>query len=99
MPLDRAGRRTQAEHGAYVLKVAMVHTGDLEIVRGLFWHPASGTDPAEGAYVHYGFTGTGMWINPTQDRWAVLLANELYYTRDRGPLADVRNTFRALALT
>lgn len=48
---------------------------------------------------HARFTGTGMWIIPTQDRWAVLLANELCYTRDRGPLADVRNTFRALAPT
>lgn len=30
-------------------------------------------------------------------RWAVLLTNKLYYTRDRQPLTDVRNAFRELA--
>ncbi len=38
-----------------------------------------------------------MWISPAQDRWAVLLTNKLYYTRDRQPLTDVRNAFRELA--
>lgn len=38
-----------------------------------------------------------MWICPQQGRWAVLLTNKLYYTRDRQPLTDVRNTFRTLA--
>jgi CubicO group peptidase (beta-lactamase class C family) len=47
--------------------------------------------------VHYGFTGTGMWVSPAQGRWAVLLTNKLYYTRDRQSLTDVRNTFRQLA--
>ncbi|MFC4327624.1 serine hydrolase domain-containing protein [Streptomyces andamanensis] len=74
-----------------------VQTGTLKPVRGLFWHPAPGTHPAEDIWVHYGFTGTGMWISPHQGRWAVLLTNKLYYTRDRQPLTDVRNTFRALA--
>ncbi|MFI1184377.1 serine hydrolase domain-containing protein [Streptomyces sp. NPDC020799] len=71
-----------------------VHTGTLEPVRGLFWHPAPGTDPADRTYVHYGFTGTGMWISPKQGTWAVLLTNKLYYTRDRQPLTDIRNEFR-----
>ncbi|MFF6816187.1 hypothetical protein ACFZAG_41240 [Streptomyces sp. NPDC012403] len=39
----------------------------------------------------------GMWISPAQDRWAVLLTNKLYYTRDHQPLTDVRNAFRELA--
>lgn len=38
-----------------------------------------------------------MWVSPQQGRWAVLLTNKLYYTRDRQPLTDVRNTFRELA--
>ncbi|WP_329309661.1 serine hydrolase domain-containing protein [Streptomyces sp. NBC_01262] len=96
--LDPAQIPNQPGFGpAWVEESLQVHTGDLEPVRGLFWHPAPATDPAQGTYVHYGFTGTGMWINPTQDRWAVLLTNKLYYTRDRGPLTDVRNTFRTLA--
>ncbi|MEU5869703.1 serine hydrolase domain-containing protein [Nonomuraea sp. NPDC047529] len=74
-----------------------VHTGDLQPARGLFWHPAAETDPADAIFVHYGFTGTGMWISPKQDRWAVLLTNKLYYGRDRQPLTEIRNAFRALA--
>ncbi|MFG2114390.1 serine hydrolase domain-containing protein [Streptomyces sp. NPDC048718] len=76
-----------------------VQTGGLQPERGLFWHPAPGTTGEQDVWVHYGFTGTGMWISPTQDRWAVLLTNKLYYTRDRQPLTDVRNTFRGLAFS
>lgn len=72
-------------------------TGSLAPARGLFWHPAPGTDPADDIWVHYGFTGTGMWISPRLQRWAVLLTNKLYYTRERQPLTDIRNTFRVLA--
>lgn len=39
----------------------------------------------------------GMWISPRQRRRAVLLTNKLYYTRDRQPLTDIRNTFHGLA--
>ncbi|WP_153813621.1 serine hydrolase domain-containing protein [Streptomyces sp. SUK 48] len=71
-------------------------TGALTPVRGLFWHPAPATASTDSVWVHYGFTGTGMWISPHQERWAVLLTNKVYYTRDRQPLSDVRNTFREL---
>ncbi|MFJ8730566.1 serine hydrolase domain-containing protein [Streptomyces bauhiniae] len=74
-----------------------VQTGTLEPARGLFWHPAPGTAPGEDVWVHYGFTGTGMWLAPRQQRWAVLLTNKLYYTRDRQPLTEIRNAFRGLA--
>ncbi|MYU09527.1 hypothetical protein GTZ78_02175, partial [Streptomyces sp. SID8361] len=43
-------------------------------------------------------SGTGMWTSPQQGRWAVLLTNKLYSTRDRQPLTDIRNAFRTLAL-
>ncbi|MFJ3904485.1 serine hydrolase domain-containing protein [Streptomyces sp. NPDC090025] len=74
-----------------------VQTGGLQPERGLFWHPAPGTTGEQDVWVHYGFTGTGMWISPAQDRWAALLTNKLYYTRDRQPLTDTRNAFRKLA--
>ncbi|MDN3260785.1 serine hydrolase domain-containing protein [Streptomyces sp. CSDS2] len=74
-----------------------VQTGDLQPARGLLWHPAPGTAAEDDVWVHYGFTGTGMWISPAQDRWAVLLTNKLYYTRDRQPLTDIRDSFRELA--
>lgn len=74
-----------------------LHTGGLQPERGLFWHPAPDTAAEQDIWVHYGFTGTGMWISPTGKRWAVLLTNKLYYTRDRQPLTDVRNAFRRAA--
>ncbi|MFD6421345.1 serine hydrolase domain-containing protein [Streptomyces sp. NPDC060198] len=74
-----------------------VQTESSQPERGLFWHPAPGTTDGQDIWIHYGFTGTGMWIAPTQDRWAGMLTNKLYYTRDRQPLTDVRNTFRRLA--
>lgn len=83
-----------AEWSAYSLTV---QTGGLQPERGLFWHPAPGTTDEQDVWVHYGFTGTGMWISPAEDRWAVLLTNKLYYTRDRQPLTDIRNKFRELA--
>lgn len=73
-----------------------IQAGVLEPARGPFWHPASGTSDAEDVWVHYGFTGTGMWISPTANRWAVLLTNKLHYTRDRRPLINIRHTFREL---
>ncbi|MFF1510336.1 serine hydrolase domain-containing protein [Streptomyces sp. NPDC058326] len=74
-----------------------VHTGRLDPPRGLFWHPAPGTAPADDVWAHFGFTGTGMWVSPARNRWAVLLTNRLRLTRDNGPLARVRNAFRTLA--
>ncbi|MFJ2031563.1 serine hydrolase domain-containing protein [Streptosporangium sp. NPDC087985] len=82
---------------AWVAESLQIHTGGLTPARGLFWYPAPGTSPEEDIYVHYGFTGTGMWISPKQGRWAVLLTNKLYYSRAREPLMTVRNAFRALA--
>ncbi|WP_336054704.1 serine hydrolase domain-containing protein [Streptomyces sp. CA2R101] len=80
---------------SWVEESLSVQTGTLEPVRGLFWHPAPGTAPADRTYVHYGFTGTGMWISPKRGTWAVLLTNKLYYTRDREPLTRIRNAFRS----
>lgn len=36
---------------------------------------------------------------PSRVRWAILLTNKLYYTRDRAPLTGIRNSFRGLAFT
>lgn len=82
---------------AWTTESLTIQTGALQPARGLFWHPAPGTTAEQDTWVHYGFTGTGMWVSPTRGLWAVLLTNKLYYTRDRGPLTDVRNAFRELA--
>ncbi|MFD8258704.1 serine hydrolase domain-containing protein [Streptomyces griseoluteus] len=81
---------------AWIAESLTTQTGPLEPPRGLFWHPAPGTRPGDDIWVHYGFTGTGMWISPRQRGWAVLLTNKLYYTRERQPLTEIRNSFRAL---
>ncbi|MFD8810808.1 serine hydrolase domain-containing protein [Streptomyces sp. NPDC059627] len=82
----------------WVKESLQIHTKTMTPPRGLFWHPAPGTAyETDDIWVHYGFTGTGMWISPAKNRWAVLLTNKLYYTRDREPLTHVRNTFRTLA--
>ncbi|MEU7023934.1 serine hydrolase domain-containing protein [Streptomyces sp. NPDC046203] len=73
-----------------------IRTGELTPARGLFWHPAPDTDLREEVWVHYGFTGTAMWISPRQQRWAVLLTNKLYFTRDRVQLTGARDAFRLL---
>lgn len=95
--LDPATAATPAGFGPEWTRESLnVHTGDLEPARGLFWHPAPGTDPADQSWTHYGFTGTAIWLNPKQNRWAALLTNKLYYTRDREPLAHVRDQFREI---
>ncbi len=38
-----------------------------------------------------------MWIPPALGRWATLLTNKLYYTRDRDPLMRIRDRFSELA--
>jgi CubicO group peptidase (beta-lactamase class C family) len=73
-----------------------IQTRGLEPARGLFWLPAPGTDPEEKAFVHYGFTGTAMWVNRDRGRWAALLTNKLYFSRERQPLTGIRNAFREL---
>lgn len=96
--LDAATAPAAAGFGTeWTLASLTVQTGSLEPVRGLFWHPAPGATDDEDVWVHYGFTGTGMWVSPNLDRWAVLLTNKIYYTRERQPLTDIRNGFRALA--
>jgi CubicO group peptidase (beta-lactamase class C family) len=86
--------RTTGFGAAWVTESLQVHTGELTPPRGLFWYPAANAD--DHVYVHYGFTGTGMWISPKRDRWAVLLTNKLYYSRERAPLMAIRNAFRTL---
>lgn len=94
--LDQNSVQERAGFGsAWTAESLTTQTGSLTPARGLFWHPAPSVDPSDGIWVHYGFTGTGMWISPRLQRWAVLLTNKLYYTRDRQPLTDIRNTFRA----
>lgn len=89
---------TQAAFGQpWIADSLRIRTGELIPARGLFWHPAPDTELRDDIWVHYGFTATGMWASPKQQRWAVLLTNKLYFTRDREPLTAVRDALRRLA--
>ncbi|MBD0691206.1 serine hydrolase domain-containing protein [Streptomyces sp. CBMA123] len=69
-------------------------TGGLAPARGLSWLYAAGTEPAEGTFVHYGFTGTGIWVSRRLGRWALLLTNQVHHSRVTQSLTDLRNAFR-----
>ncbi|WMX47024.1 serine hydrolase domain-containing protein [Streptomyces roseicoloratus] len=91
---------TEAAFGpTWIADSLRIRTGELNPARGLFWHSAPGTELREDVWVHYGFTGTGMWISPKQQRWAVLLTNKLFLSRDRDPLTAVRGAFRSAAFS
>ncbi|MFF9840356.1 serine hydrolase domain-containing protein [Streptomyces sp. NPDC020422] len=79
----------------WVAESLRIRTGELVPPRGLFWHLAPGTGVREDVWTHTGFTGTGLWVSPTRARWAVLLTNKLYFTRETGPVTAVRDAFRA----
>ncbi len=79
---------------AWVAESLREQTGGLAPVRGLSWLYASGTRPADGTFVHYGFTGTALWLSRRQRRWAVLLTNRVHLNREQQPLTDLRNAFR-----
>ena len=74
-----------------------VQTGTLSPSRGLFWHPAAGTAQQDDIWCHLGFTGTAMWLSPRRGRYAVLLTNKLYYTREFDRINDIRRDFMRYA--
>ncbi|WP_217548629.1 serine hydrolase [Streptomyces sp. GbtcB6] len=75
-----------------------IQTSELAPAGGLFWRQAPGTVPGtDDIWEHYGSGAAGAWLSPKQGRWAVLLTNTRYYTRDYGSLVPVHNTFRTLA--
>ncbi|WP_216354569.1 MULTISPECIES: serine hydrolase domain-containing protein [unclassified Janthinobacterium] len=86
------------QHGAvfdagWVRDSLTVQTGSLSPSRGLFWHPAAGTEATDDIWCHQGFTGTALWISPRRGRYAVLLTNKLYYTRDFDRINALRRDF------
>lgn len=79
---------------AWITESLREQTGGLAPARGLSWLYAPGTDLAEGTFVHYGFTGTGIWVSRRLGRWALLLTNQVHHSRITQSLTDLRNAFR-----
>ena len=100
--LQRFLRAMLAQHGDvldadWVRASLTLQTGTLTPSRGLFWHPAAGTGPNDDVWCHLGFTGTAMWLSPRRGRYAVLLTNKLYYTRDFARINALRGDFMRCA--
>ena len=100
--LQRFLRAMLAQHGDvldadWVRASLTLQTGTLTPSRGLFWHPAAGTAPQDDIWCHLGFTGTAMWLSPRRGRYAVLLTNKLYYTRDFTRINALRGDFMRCA--
>ncbi|MFA6071809.1 MAG: serine hydrolase domain-containing protein [Janthinobacterium sp.] len=91
---DRHGDVLDAD---WVRASLTLQTGTLTPSRGLFWHPAAGTGPEDDVWCHLGFTGTAMWLSPRRGRYAVLLTNKLYYTRDFTRINALRGDFMRCA--
>ncbi len=79
------------------------HTDHLQLRRCLAWqgHDPSGSPVGQRAaadsYGHTGFTGTSVWIDPTIDRYVVLLTNAVHPQRRPDGLGSVRARFHNLA--
>lgn len=71
-------------------------TPDLDRPHGLGWRLAQECYPAPNwsreSFGHTGYTGTSVWLDPTTDRFAVLLTNEVYCGKDAG-MARFRERF------
>ncbi|MEU9977993.1 serine hydrolase domain-containing protein [Streptomyces sp. NPDC051014] len=90
---------TQPGFGAaWVQESLRPQTGELAPVGGLFWRLAPGAAAgADDVWEPHGSGAAAAWLSPRQGRWAVLLTNASYYTRDYGSLVPVRDAFRSLA--
>lgn len=53
---------------------------------------------SDESYGHSGFTGTTIWIDPTQDVFIVLLTNRVYPTRENKKIRKFRPAFHNLAM-
>lgn len=74
------------------------YTNMLDGNRGLGWvlkgdsFDASGDLFSSSAYGHTGFTGTSIWIDPTNDLFVVLLTNRVHFGREM-PITQLRKNF------
>ena len=63
--------------------------------RALGWdtpseHSSAGTKLSSRAFGHTGFTGTSIWMDPTQDLFIILLTNRVHPTRENTQILQVR---------
>lgn len=71
--------------------------------RALGWETPNGTNSAgrllrRPAYGHTGFTGTSIWIDPTNDRFVILMTNRVNPTRANSRIGPVRTTIADISV-
>jgi CubicO group peptidase (beta-lactamase class C family) len=49
-----------------------------------------------GTFGHYGFTGTGLWVDPMREVSVVSLTNRVYFGRDASGITKFRSQFHTL---
>ncbi|NBD25527.1 serine hydrolase domain-containing protein [Paenibacillus glycinis] len=83
---ERQGTRILSEQ--LINDSLLNHTEHLNASRGLAW----ATDNTEFGRVfgHTGFTGTGLWINPSLDSFVILLTNRVHPTRNTLGIHELR---------
>ena len=72
--------------------------------RALGWETPTGGNSAgrvmkRPAFGHTGFTGTSLWIDPSTDRFVILLTNRVNPTRENSRIGPVRTAVADLATT
>lgn len=54
------------------------------------------TKSSEQAYLHTGFTGTSLLIDPTYDLGIILLSNRVHPTRENQKIYEMRSAFHTM---
>ncbi len=95
-------------HEATIRLMTQDHTGAMkgtQLARGLGWQVKSAHRPSPfgdlflaASYGHTGFTGTGIFIDPTRQLFTVLLTNRVHPTRHGSGIEHIRRTFNNLAV-
>ncbi len=72
--------------------------------RALGWETPTGGNSAgrvmrRPAFGHTGFTGTSIWIDPSNDRFVILLTNRVNPTRENSRIGPVRTAIADLVTT
>jgi CubicO group peptidase (beta-lactamase class C family) len=85
---------------ATVARLPEDHATGVDESHGLGWRLAEGQSPglpwSSATIGHTGYTGTSLWIDPTNDRFAVLLTNQVYDGKETG-LVRFRERFHGVA--
>lgn len=89
-------------HAATVELMSRRHTPPNLLSRCLGWqgkdarHSPAGDLFSDEAYGHTGFTGTSIFMDPSLDRFAILLTNRVHPSRDNDSIASIRAIYHNL---